>query len=150
MIERLLAVAVIAAGVVYLTTAWALPFGSAARPGSGFYPLAVAVFGVAVAVVWLVSALRAPAGVTGRDDDAVSPGGYRRVLASAALLVGFCLGLPWVGYPLAAFGFVTALLRALGSRWLTAAAIGVASAAASYYLFGPLLGVPLPRGLLLD
>ncbi len=58
MVGRLLALAVLAASGVYLANAWLLPSGSAARPGSGFYPMAVGVFGAAVALVWVVSAFR--------------------------------------------------------------------------------------------
>jgi hypothetical protein len=72
------------------------------------------------------------------------------VLVGGGLLFGFCLGLPWTGYPVAAFGFVGLLLRALGARWLAALSLALVSAAASYYVFGVLLGVPLPRGPLLD
>ena len=63
-----------------------------------------------------------------------------------AALAAFCLILPWVGYPLSAFLFVTVVLRRLGSGWPAAVALGVASAAVSHYLFAVLLDVPLPRG----
>jgi hypothetical protein len=46
--------------------------------------------------------------------------------------------------------FVTLLLRWLGAGWRAAVVTGVASAAGSYYLFGVVLDVPLPRGILLD
>jgi len=71
-------------------------------------------------------------------------------VATAAALLGYCLLLPWIGYPVASLIFVTLLLRCLGAGWRTALVTGLASAAVSYYLFGVLLGVPLPRGLLLD
>jgi hypothetical protein len=47
MIERLVALAVLAASGVYLANALPLPQGTAARPGPGFFPLAVGVFGAA-------------------------------------------------------------------------------------------------------
>jgi len=61
-------------------------------------------------------------------------------------LVAFCLVLPWVGYPAAAFGFVAVVLRSLGARWTTALVTGALSSAGSYGLFAVLLDVPLPRG----
>jgi putative tricarboxylic transport membrane protein len=146
MVERLLAVFLLAASLVYLVSAWGLPLGTAARPGAGFYPLVVGVFGVAVVAAWLTSARRPAA--TGA---AVLPADARgRVLATAGLLAGFCLALPWTGYPLAAFLFTGLLLRGLGAGWTAALVIGVVSALASYYAFATLLGVPLPRGVLLD
>jgi hypothetical protein len=147
MVERLLAVAVLAASLVYLANAWALPLGTAARPGAGFYPVAVGVFGAAVILAWVASALRGrAAGHVG----AIAVDARGRVLATAGLLAGFCLALPWTGYPVAAFLFTSFLLRGLGSGWAAALVIGAASALGSYYAFGTLLGVPLPRGLFLD
>ena len=148
MVERLLAVAVLVAGLVYLVNAWSLPLGTAARPGAGFYPLAVGVFGAAAILAWLASALRGSPSAAGVGAIAVDARG--RVLATAGLLVGFCVALPWAGYPAAAFLFTGLLLRGLGAGWTTALTIGAASALVSYYGFGTLLGVPLPRGILFD
>ena len=70
----------------------------------------------------------------------------RRVVISVVALAAFCLGLPWAGYPAAAFAFVVVVLRYLGARWTTALLMGVLSSAGSYGLFAVLLDVPLPRG----
>jgi hypothetical protein len=67
------------------------------------------------------------------------------VAISVAALVVFCLMLPWIGYPAAAFGFVAVVLRYLGARWTTALLTGVLSSAGSYGIFAVLLDVPLPR-----
>jgi hypothetical protein len=61
-------------------------------------------------------------------------------------MLAFCLLLSWVGYPLVAFGFVAFLLHRLGSTPRAAAITGALTAAVSYYVFGVLLEVPLPRG----
>jgi putative tricarboxylic transport membrane protein len=147
MVERLLAVALLAVGLVYLVTAWSLPMGTAARPGAGFYPLVVGIFGALAVLGWLVLTLR---GVRGGGSVAVAADARGRVLATAGLLAGFCLALPWTGYPLAALLFTALLLRALGAGTVTALAVGVVAALASYYTFGAMLGVPLPRGVLFD
>jgi putative tricarboxylic transport membrane protein len=148
MIERLLALAVLAASGVYLANGLPLPRGTGARPGAGFFPLAVGVFGTAVALAWVVSAFRRALAAGGGAAIVVeSPA---RVTIAAGLLVGFCALLPWVGYPLAAFLFTGLLLRGLGAGWTAAGVIALACAVASYYVFGVLLGVPLPRGAFLD
>ncbi len=148
MTERLVAVAVLVASGVYLVNGLPLSLGTAARPGPGFYPLAVGVFGAAVAMAWVVSTLRRSPAVAG---DATLPAeGRERVGVTAGLLVGFCLLLPWAGYPLAALLFTGLLLRGLGARWTMALAVAIATALGSNYLFGVLLGVPLPRGVFLD
>jgi hypothetical protein len=147
MMERLLALAVLGASGVYLASALPLPRGTAARPGAGLFPVAVGAFGVVVAPAWVVSAFRRAPAAAG----ALAPGeGHGRVAATVVLLVGFCLLLPWTGYPVAAFLFVGLMLRGLGAGRAAAGATALACALASYYLFAVLLGVPLPRGVLLD
>jgi hypothetical protein len=135
-------VLLVAAGV-YLTLALRLPFGAAARPGAGFYPVFVAVFAIVVALAAAASAYRSAPGTVAIELDAAS---RRRVVISVVALVAFCLGLPWIGYPVAAFAFVTVILRYLGGRWTTALLTGVLSSAGSYGIFAVLLDVPLPRG----
>jgi len=146
-VERLLALAVLAASGVYLATALTLTRGTAARPGPGFFPLAVGVFGAAVALVWVATSLRRTPAAT-RAGPAVD--GRARVGLTVGLLAAYCVLLPWTGYPLAALLFTGFLLRGLGARWPAALAIGLVSAVASYYLFAVLLDVPLPRGIFLD
>jgi putative tricarboxylic transport membrane protein len=135
-------VLLVAAGV-YLTLALRLPFGAAARPGAGFYPVFVALFAIVVAVAATARAYRSAPGTAAIELDAAS---RRRVVISVVALVAFCLAMPWIGYPVAALAFVTVILRYLGGRWTTALLTGVLSSAGSYVLFAVLLDVPLPRG----
>jgi putative tricarboxylic transport membrane protein len=148
MAERLLALAVVAASGAYLLGALALPSGTPARPGAGFFPLAIGAFGAVMALAWTVIAFRRAPAAAGPAREPVEGAG--RVVATTGALLGFCFLLPWVGYPIAALVFVTLLLRWLGAGWRSAAVTGVASAVVSYYLFAVLLDVPLPRGVLLD
>ena len=148
--DRLVALVVVAGAALYLTQALALPFGTSARPGAGFFPVVVAVLACAVGLIAAARAFTtAPvawAPRATRPEGGESGARRRRVLGATAALVAFCLLLPWLGYPLSAFGFVGALLRLLGSGWRTALATAVLSAAVSHYLFAVLLDVPLPRG----
>jgi hypothetical protein len=143
-LARVVPLVLLVAAGVYLTLALRLPFGGAARPGAGFYPVIVAVFAIVVALMATASAFRGGSGAVAGELDAAS---RRRVVLSVVGLVAFCLVLPWVGYPVAAFAFVSVVLRHLGSRWTTALLMGALSAAGSYVLFAVLLDVPLPRGL---
>jgi hypothetical protein len=161
MMERLVAFTLLAAIGVYLASAWLLPRGTVERPGPGFYPLAVGAFGTAVALTWALGTIRrtaasraapaapaAPAAEGTVVPAALEPAGRRRVIATGGLLAAFCLTLPWIGYPLAAFAFVGLALRGMGARWLPSLVLGLVSAGLSYYVFGVLLGVPLPGGVL--
>jgi hypothetical protein len=147
-IGRLLALAVLATSVAYLANAWPLPMGTLARPGPGFYPLAVALFGIVVALAWTVNAFRhAPAASSAATLERSS---RTRVGATGGLLVGFCVVLPWTGYFAASLLFTALMLRGLGAGWLTSLLVGLGTAAVSYYVFATLLGVPLPGGALFD
>ena len=143
MLARAVPLVLLVAAGVYLTLALRLPFGAAARPGAGFYPVFVAVFAIVVALAATASAYRSAPGTAAIALEAAS---RRRVVISVVALVVFCLALPWIGYPAAAFAFVTVILRYLGGRWTTALLTGVLSSAGSYVLFAVLLDVPLPRG----
>ena len=143
MLARAVPLVLLVVAAIYLTLAVRLPFGTAARPGAGFYPVIVALFAVAVALAATAGAFR---GARGPEAVELTPDARRRVAISVAALIVFCLVLPWIGYPAAAFGFVAVVLRYLGARWTTALLAGVLSSAGSYGIFAVLLDVPLPRG----
>ena len=143
MLARAVPLVLLVVAAIYLTLAVRLPFGTAARPGAGFYPVIVALFAVAVALAATAGAFR---GARGPEVVELTPDARRRVAISVAALIVFCLVLPWIGYPAAAFGFVAVVLRYLGARWTTALLAGVLSSAGSYGIFAVLLDVPLPRG----
>jgi putative tricarboxylic transport membrane protein len=132
------------AGGAYLALALALPLGNMARPGPGFFPVAVGVF-LCLAAGFLVAArLRGAALASTRSVGAEARG---RVGTAVAALVGFVLLLPWIGFPACALVFVAVLLRRLaGAGWAGAIVTATLSALVSYYVFGVVLGVPLPTG----
>jgi len=142
-LARAVPLVLLVVAAIYLTLAVRLPFGTAARPGAGFYPVIVALFAVAVALAATAGAFR---GARGPEAVELTPDARRRVAISVAALIVLCLVLPWLGYPAAAFGFVAVVLRYLGARWTTALLAGVLSSAGSYGIFAVLLDVPLPRG----
>ena len=146
MLERVVGLAVVVAAGIYLWLAAALPYGTTARPGAGFFPTLVGIFGGMVGLTMSARAFRTPARAPVASAVTGDVAAQRRALSTVAVLVGFCLLMPWIGYPLVAFAFVTVLLQRLGSAWRTAALVGAVTAVASFYAFGVLLDVPLPRG----
>lgn len=146
MLERVVGLVVVAAGGVYLIQALALPYGTAARPGAGFFPTIVAIFACVVGLMMTVRAFVTTAPARASREAAPTGAARARALSTMIVMIVFCLLLPWVGYPLVAFGFVTFLLHRLGSTPRTAAITGALTAAASHYVFAVLLDVPLPRG----
>jgi hypothetical protein len=146
MIERVIALAMLVAGALYLMQALRMPLGAAARPGPGFYPAAVGAFACVVALVVVALAFRPAKTAAAPDEPEGMPDDRRRVWLTVVTLAGFCLVLPWIGYPLAALLFVTATLRQLGAGWGGAVLTALLSAEGSYYLFAGFLGVTLPQG----
>lgn len=133
----------LAASGAYLAGSLTFPLGSVAKPGPGFFPVGIGVFLCGAAVALTIAAVRgAPFAAAGVPAEA-----RLRVAVTVAGLVGFCLLLPWLGYPACAFLFVGLLLRYLGGAGLAGVLVtAAASALVTHYLFGVLLGVPLPRG----
>jgi putative tricarboxylic transport membrane protein len=150
--QRWAALAFLGASGLYGVAALTFPIGSAARPGPGFFPVGIGAFLCSVAVLLLIAAFRGRPALAAADDaPAMAWDARRRVAATAAGLLGFCLLLPWIGYPLAAFLFVSLLMRQLGQeKWPGILVVALISAGASYYLFAVVLGVPLPHGILFD
>jgi|RhiMetdeSRZDD1v2_1073273.scaffolds.fasta_scaffold56780_4 hypothetical protein len=146
MLERVVALVVLAVAGVYLRLALALPYGTTARPGPGFFPTLVGIFACVVGAGMMVAAFRAPMRARCAHAAASETAGRTRALSTVVVLVAFCALMPWLGYPIVAFGFVTVLLQRLGSSWRAAGIIGVVAAVVSFYVFGVLLDVPLPRG----
>lgn len=146
-VARLVPLVILVVSGFYLTQAMKLPLGTVAKPGAGFYPVAVAVFACVVALVAGARAFLSPQAVAPEAPLGVTdPARRRRVAGAVGALAAFCLTLPWIGYPIAAFGFVSVVLWGLGGRWQAALLTGALGSAASYYLFAVLLGVPLPQG----
>jgi putative tricarboxylic transport membrane protein len=143
--ERAWALGFLAVSGVYLAVSLGLPLGSVAKPGPGFFPVGVGVFLCLAAGALTAMLGRGPRLIRGPG---VAADARTRVAATVLGLVGFCLLLPWVGYPVCAFLFVTLLLRRLGDfGWAVVVLTATVAAIATSYVFGVLLGVPLPRGL---
>ncbi len=146
-VARLVPLVILVSFGFYLTQAMKLPLGTVAKPGAGFYPVAVAVFACVVALVAGARAFLSPQAARAAAPSGVTdPARRRRVAGAVGALAAFCLTLPWIGYPIAAFGFVSVVLWGLGGRWQAALLTGALGSAGSYYLFAVLLGVPLPLG----
>ena len=92
MLARAVPLLLLVAAGVYLTLALRLPFGAAARPGAGFYPVIVAVFAIVVALAATASVFRrAPRAEA--EAVALDAAARRRVVISVMALAAFCLAL---------------------------------------------------------
>lgn len=111
--------------------------------GPGFFPSSIAVLGIAVGVILLLSPAAPKKNKTG------SAAHVRAVLPILFMLV-YVLSLETIGFPIATAVFLTVMIRYLGATsWRSAALFAVAGSALAMLIFAYGLDVRLPHGVLL-
>jgi hypothetical protein len=144
------AVALLFVGLAGLVLAQSLelPFGTLRAPQSGFFPTVLAALLLIVSLALAAQGFFAPVEQR-RAPDRIAAEGWVRIGATLAAMAGFALALERLGFFLATFALMVLLLRAIESQsWFKVIAIAVAAAVFSQALFGWLLGIPLPAGIL--
>ena len=127
--------------------AWSLPLEDALGPGPGFFPLWLAVLGMALAATLVVQ-------VSWHDQAAfagaiATPGGVAvlRILSILAGIAGAAAMLDWLGFRLVALGFCALLLPAVGARNpFVVIAFALLGSFGVFHVFYHWLKVPLPIG----
>ena len=141
----------LAISLVLLVKSFQLPSLPIVPVGPGFYPAIVLSFMAAASALLVLQDIvkhraAAPAGA----GDA-PPRRYRLVVIAFAIVGGYVVLLPLLGFRVATVLFVGALQAALGRprtarEWTVLAAIALGTAAVSYFIFERYLLVLLPRG----
>lgn len=138
---RLGAAVVLAIGAFASLGAIQLEIGSLAAPGSGLWPFVVALVAIFCGLVLLA--------VDSPDDYERWTRHSRKVGAAFVALGGFVLVFEYVGFIVAAAALLLVWLRFLANEtWLQSTLLAVAGAVVIYVLFGQLLNVPFPSGVL--
>jgi len=126
--------------ILALVEALRLPFGSITAPDAGFFPQTLSVLLLVCSFLILVHSFTRELEAAEFD---------RRswlVPISAAVLIGYALVLPRVGFVLATTTVMLLIMRGLVKMpWLRAIVISLPTVLLSYLAFVK-LGVPLPRG----
>ena len=131
-------------GVWICVEALQVPFGSLRMPGAGFFPM---VLGVALGVLALILF---GLGWAGREADSerVWPD-TPDVLYVTAILVLSAWLFERAGFLISMAFFLAVSIKVLGrGRWWTALATAVVGSVTSYWVFGRLLQISLPGGVL--
>jgi putative tricarboxylic transport membrane protein len=124
-----------------------LSFGTFRVPHTGFYPKILTGLLLLLTLSCLVQTLRDK--TIERPTEQIPAEGWFRIGATLATLIGFALVLEWLGFLLSTFVLMILLLRAIEApKWSKVIVVALVTAALSYGLFGWLLGVPLPAGVL--
>lgn len=137
--EIVVALALLAIGAAAVVFAWGMPAGTIAQPGPRVHPTAVGVCLMIFALGTLVLA------IADRKPQAPVDLGHRDAALTVAMLVFAAAAFERIG-AFATFSiFLLALLRLLARLpWWQAAGAGLAIAAATWWVFGTVLGVVLP------
>lgn len=124
-----------------------LAFGTLRAPQTAFFPTTLATLLLIFSAILLGQTLLGKE--TRRGPDKIVAEGWVRIGGALATMVGFALALERLGFLLTTFLLMVLLLRAIESqRWPKVVAIALMTALISYAIFGWLLGIPLPAGVL--
>ena len=128
----------------------AIPRPALLSIGPGFYPQVILWILLGLCVLLLVSGLRRPRRGTGASQGLTKR--FPLILSLFALFGLYTAALPYLGFRVATFGFVTTAQWALGGRsarrFPGALLTGVVTAFLTYLVFEVYLNVLLPRGSL--
>jgi putative tricarboxylic transport membrane protein len=121
-----------------------LPFGSFRMPGAGFFPLLLGITLSCLALLLFVVQLLGDA----KAEPPILPA-RKEVLSLISALFATAWLFERAGYLLTMLLFLGVVLRVLAKLdWLTAIILALAGSLATYWLFGRLLLISLPSGLL--
>ena len=114
--------------------------------GPGAFPSWIALFLAVCSAIVIGKALRerrlSPALAWPRG------AGLRRILLAVGSMALYLLTLPWLGFTLPSVAFLLIQFRLLGSySWRVSLPLAIGSALLVWYVFGALLLLPLPTGL---
>jgi hypothetical protein len=140
--DRVAGAAVILAAALAIAVAVRFPSAGGAVPGPAAFP-------IGMAVLWGVSGLALVASGVRRTTVEPVPRAGVRPWALLALALGYAAAMPWLGFISSSALFVVLAMRTLGYRhgW-RAAAIGLSAAFVVYGIFGVVMSVPRPEGII--
>ena len=142
MVERGLNIFWIALGVAAGAHSWQIGLTGPSGPESGLFPL---IAGTIIAGAGFTLLLRPSS--TARDPQWPRGAGMGRVAGVVAGIAVMAIGVNYLGFVVASAATMMVLLRTIErSNWVESVSLAVGSVAVVAWLFGQVLGMPLPRG----
>lgn len=143
---------VLFAGTAFLSSK--LPLMDALGPGPGFFPLILAILGMALTAALIVGLVRKTEGPGVMADDPTADEDFLpdraamfRIAALVVLLIAAFTALDPVGYRITSFFFITLVLLVLGARnYVAILAVAFVLSFGVFHSFFYWLKVPLPIG----
>ena len=146
-LEAIFNFAILILGIVVIVGSVQLGFGSLKQPGAGLFPFLAGVTIVVAEFVVIVSFIfqkrrQHPAFLLDKS-------AFKTLAALTAILVGWIVLMPFLGYILVTFAAVLTFAKLLGLEgWMKPLALSAGTSLAIHVLFDRLLYLDLPRGLL--
>jgi putative tricarboxylic transport membrane protein len=138
--------------VVMVQQAFRLPMGTMRDPGTGFFPLLIALVTGLLAILALVAALREKQEPTAIQKNALgSTERFRwwNIVVIPAALIAYALSLPTVGFLVNTFLFMLLLLKVIEPQtWTKSLVAAMITALVSELFFNVLLKAQIPKGIL--
>ncbi len=133
------------AGLVIQQSIFVLRINDGGQPGSGFLPFGLGIILAALAVALILVNL----GSDAEKRPLWGSGAWVRPLLSVLLFAAYAMVLEKLGYIISVFALVFLWLMVVEhKKWLQAVLPGILSAVGVWLIFGLLLNVPLPMGIL--
>jgi putative tricarboxylic transport membrane protein len=137
-------------GAVTVLFSLKMPIGTFRMAGTGMFPLLLGILLMFLSCLLLFKLFylgKKPA--VRRDSVAEVRGSPTQLILFFGTMVLATAFFDQLGYPLASFLLLVALLRTLGmKRWILNILLSLMTAVASYFLFVQWLQIPLPKGLI--
>lgn len=127
----------------YLGAALQVPFGQLDQPGPGTFPVVVGVVLLIASILTMWEGWHAESRLR---VDVPPSADLRRVGGAVALLFGFLIAMPILGYVISSGLFCILMMRILSNlNWARIVVYSLVMCGALYILFIQLLHVPMPR-----
>jgi putative tricarboxylic transport membrane protein len=142
---------VVGAFLIYDAVTLEAGFAKVDPVGPKFFPLAIGIILLVLAVILAVAVARGSVGEAdaGEDVDPTTPGDWRTVGMLVGLFVAVILLVDPLGWAITGTLLFAGTATILGSRhYIRNVVIGAVLAVASFYAFYSGLGIPLPAGIL--
>lgn len=136
--------------VCYLFGAFKLPFGTAAQPGSGFFPLLTGIaLSIITSVLVVTSFLRFSKNTDVKMKEFPAGNDLYRVVTLIIVFIFFALLLKWTGFVFCSFFTLAITFKVFGLKDLHKIfIISLIFSICFFFFFSSLLEVPLPVGTL--
>ena len=143
--DRISGIVFMLIGAAVLVASLKYPIGTLQKPGGGFFPLLAAALLLALSAVFTIQSFARRPATPPAEAGSAKPSAVRRIGFGVAALVAYRYLIPVIGFAPATALFIVALSRVLeNASWTRSLIFGLATAAASYYLFQVVLKIQMP------